>query len=454
VVQRAERGYEWLSGSHLAFELLVSDQMSHRALALRIVLFVAIVATSFVVATSFIAAWVLAPAGIIGAWPLLVLSAAATLLPLAVVLIYQLHERMIDRPELACLRDSTAVWLRDRLARLGLGATDVVTCPGLGTAFHPPSNTIILDEATYSEHTVRARATAAHELGHAALNHARPRLSRFLLGCRAWSDALFSLGVSVLVATVVIAVPGFRALGFALIAAAAILYVGVLVDEASASLRARWLLSIDPEIDGFAARAASTGMVLAFITYAIRLVVMVLPLIFCSELDGRLGGGLIELGPALAGWSSWLAGLGAVVAIAGGLGGVLSAIRGRRDGRFASLAVLATTLIGPAFTFAVAGQAEVLAHPWVIAVAAIPAWEYLVAPIVGALDVATRRAARGIDRIAPLSRYGLGPQLGRKRVIRPIELALHESPGLLDRIGHLRHTLLYLPIALAYLGVL
>jgi Zn-dependent membrane protease YugP len=81
----------------------------------------------------------------------------------------------------ASLRDSAAEWVQQQIERLGLGKKLAVAARheedrGAGHFYHPATGTIVRGDRVHGEHTVRARAIAAHELGHAVFTCAR--------GCR------------------------------------------------------------------------------------------------------------------------------------------------------------------------------------------------------------------------------------------------------------------------------
>lgn len=405
-------------------------------------------------AAGLVAGAILLPPGARAAWPVVVLIVASHALSLATMLVYRLYERLIDRPKWPSLSSTAAEWVRDRLRAIGVGWIQVLTCDDLPSAYHPASETILLSERTYAERTLRARAVAAHELGHALFHNRWPRLSRLLLAMRGWSAGTYTLGLSMLVASVLVAPPGFREISFALLAAGAAMSSGVLVDEASASLRARRVLAGDPELTPAARQAANTGLVLAFATYAINLVVKVLPLLVWSELVARLGDGVIEPTAPLAGWLVWVANAG-LMAVAGGVvGGVLMAGRpDRLGGKVLGVVLIVLTLaLGPAFALAVAGQPAVLARPWVIAVAAIGVWETYKVPLLMPFMMLLRRLARGVDMVAPTPQFSF--QARRESV--PIgRLARSEpGPGWWSRLAALRAVFRFLPIALVYLGLL
>lgn len=402
-------------------------------------------------------AWVLMPSGFVAAaWPAVALLLSWALVSLPLLFLYRLHERWIDRAHLAHLPESAAEWTRRKLAKLGLTSIDVVTCEGESSAYHPASDSIILRESTYAEHTARARGVAAHELGHAAFFHFRPRLAWLALACRTWSSRLFPAAMSMLIATALVSAPRLRSLAFVLIAAAAALHLVVLADEAGASMRAARLLRA--ELEPPALRAVVTGHVLALMTYALQLAPMAIALLFWPELIARLGPGVVERAAPLSGWAAALAQLACAALVPAAAIGVASSMRGSSSGP-KILSMFFVLVVGPALTFALAGQEPVLAHSWTLALAAIPAWELVALPVGLAVYVTNWVAGRGIDLVAPVTRFIDGPQLqslrrAHREKVPVAELARHDRESAIDRLWSARSVLLYVPLVFAYWGLL
>ena len=379
------------------------------------------------------------PAGASAALPLVVVALAVHYLPTLPASMFKLHHRLLDKRG-SRLAIRTKEWLSARLRALGLGH---ITIHEVGAdAFDPAVNTILLSDHIANSRCVKSRATAAHELGHALLYNNRPRLAKLLWWCRTWNERLFFGGLSLLIASVVIAVPNLPSIGYGLIAAGALATVGILVDEALASMSASRVLDLDIELTRRDRHDAGTSLALAFFSYAVQLAVMVLPLLF----PPALGPGLIAPAGPLAGAWAVVAGVGAVVALVCSALAVASFAVGHTW--WTGLSVFAS-IVCPAFVFAVAGQPQVLAHPWTIALAVTASWTWLIAPAHLILHFGLGRLTRGLDADDPHPRWSELESYVKLRS-RPSPY----SPSWLERrLPTALNVLPFLPIALAYLGL-
>ncbi len=126
---------------------------------------------------------------------------------------------------------------------------------------------VSLDEATYAETTVRAYASAAHELGHAWIHErGSPRMSSLEIQARSLSSKLRAASLTLALATLVVPSTALRSLVTGLAILAAVLYMLRLVGEARASQKALGLLT---EVLTPSARdQAASHLMAAFATYA------------------------------------------------------------------------------------------------------------------------------------------------------------------------------------------
>ena len=177
-----------------------------------------------------LAAFALAPPGLLALWPVVVVAVAPALLGTLTALAVLTGQRLVPAP----VGESAGAWLRRRVDAVGRGlrvATldyDRARCRSF---FHPASRTIVLGDDVHDEHTARAYATAAHELGHAVLHLDHPWLSLVLRGARAHASRCFQAGLALLAGSAL--VPGAapaRALAELILTASLIQALLVVVD--------------------------------------------------------------------------------------------------------------------------------------------------------------------------------------------------------------------------------
>lgn len=411
-----------------------------------------------------VVAWVVAPAGALAATtPVLGLIVLTTLAPLPLVALLRLHQRRLDRFWLAGLPHSAAEWLRRRLAERGLDAVEVVNNGWRGSAFYPVANAIGLREPVYAEHTLRAWSVAAHELGHAILHRSMPRLSRLLLACRSWIGEVWMLSLATLMASVLVGAPAFRGAALVGLIAAAALTVAVLIDEIDATRRALATLRADPELPDGAVGSAAVSLGLALATYVVAFAVRALPLLGWSWLVARLGEGVLDPGSPGGPGGAWSS-AGAALLVAGAGSAALVGALDERMPRLLKIPAYLTLLVSfftaPAVVLGVAGHEVALAHPGALTLAAVSAFELVWLPVLVPLALLAYFAGRGLDLIAPTTRFVDASQLaslGQARRDRGGRSKLEAdddtdtAPG---RLWRWKGLLFCLPLALYVLGYL
>lgn len=217
-----------------------------------------------------VAAYVITPAVVGEAWPLALIAAVPPSLVTIAGLIH-VGYRTLDA---ASLPHSAAVWLKAELGRLGRPGLRVAAMArardGRGSYFHPASLTIVLDDTVHGEHTVRAHAIAAHELGHALCELELGWLARLFGVARRWAGGWSTAAIGLAAAARLLG--GGFLIGAAVAVAwgAMVLWALVVVDEAQASLRAQALLR--PHLPDGAAAVASGHLTRALATYGAQLV--------------------------------------------------------------------------------------------------------------------------------------------------------------------------------------
>jgi Zn-dependent membrane protease YugP len=329
-------------------------------------------------------------------WPALVVGLAPAVAILVARVLYRLYAPL----QHAALRDGAAEWAQRRIERLGLGGEVVVAALEgedrehmAGDFYHPPSRVIVLGERVHGEHTVRARAIAAHELGH-ALMHLRPRLSALLLWGRRQARSLFTAASGLAIGTALAGSTGLVAAVLPLYAAAAALMALVVLDEALASASALRQLAESDDLDRRERRAAAYHLLAAFGTYVVTLLGYVAPLVAWPWLSDLLRAVVPPPAAAapggLAASVAWVTG---ALVLAGGVGAVVSLLpvhEGIGVARalaalLGGLAMFFSVVVAPLFVALVWSQAEPLARPVVVVLAAVPLWEILSLPLIGAL---------------------------------------------------------------------
>jgi Zn-dependent membrane protease YugP len=347
------------------------------------------------------------PTGVWAAWPIFALLAAPSLL----LVLSHLIGRAIQRPTPAAYPRSAADWL---IARVKLSPLLCVTVAELERGnrrsfYHPRTRTIVLADTVRDEHTARAYAIAAHELGHALIDRAMPRLAAFTLACRSVGRLASMWGA---LALLVIALTGHAAwlpLPFALLLLAAFAHAAVALDELGASRIAMRELrrlsahrtaraaapravaaSVAAPVEAAEAteplRAARRYLLAAFSTYGSQLVAALLPLYYWPRLRSFFGEGLLHPGAQLSARSSLLASGAAIAMLVAVAVAALMALLPSRHAlcRWLIDKVLVWTslyLVGvPLLTVLVASQPLADLALWAFIPAVLPTYILLVIP--------------------------------------------------------------------------
>ncbi len=325
------------------------------------------------------------PSGVAAAWPIYALAAAPSLL----VATANVVGRWYQRPTPSVFARSAAEWLIDR-ARLfpDLGLTIAELERGNRRNFyHPTSRTIVLSDRVRDEHTARAYAIAAHELGHALVHAWAPRLGAASTWCRGYTTMAFRFASLLLLGIALTGAAAWLPLAWSLFLLAAATQALILFDEAAASwlaMRELRLISVEAE----PRRAARRYLLAAFSTYGGRALAFALPLFTWTLWSGFFGDGLLHPAPLLTGLSAALAALTAPLVIVGCslVLAVLLIPRGldvsSASLRRASIALMIAGLLStPLFTILVAAQPLTLAAPWTLLLALVPTTLVLAAPL-------------------------------------------------------------------------
>lgn len=395
-----------------------------------------------------VAAYVITPSAVGEAWPLALVAAVPPLLVTLAGLIHVGYRTLDD----ASLPHSAAAWLKAELGRLGRPGLWVAAMErgkgARGSYFHPASLTIVLDDTVHGEHTVRAHATAAHELGHALCELEQGSFARLFGVARSWAGGWSTAAISLAVAA--------RLLGGAFLIAAAVgmawgamvLWALVVVEEAHASLRAQALLR--PHLPDGAAAVASGHLTRALATYGAQLVGAAVVL---ALLVWYLGPAHPPLLPA-SGPASWpTAAAGHVVAVAvlvlAGLAALSLVWRRALPFVLAQLASLPVRLWVPLLAMLVA--IDHAAPTWAAGLALVPAVPILTMPLALLAAWGQHFVQRDLD-----DHEGAGAPSARSTVerITRADLARHEGDAeLVDVVAFAAFATWAVPAALWWLGL-
>jgi Zn-dependent membrane protease YugP len=394
-----------------------------------------------------VAAFVLAPVEPLRAWPAWTL----TLLPAAAVLVtgtvFRAYRPFVDAP----LPLTAAAWLQQQLQRLNKLGVSVVamerTEGGHASFYSPSTRTIVLAENVHGEHTARAYATAAHELGHVILHDEQPILSRVLLAARGNADRCFHHGVALLFGTVITGATGLRWLAFALIAAAVVLHALVVVDETIASAHARDFLRDDLG-DADQGRIARGHLRRALATYASLLVAFIVPLAAAPWILEH-GDGFITPDAPLAGVSATFATIGAWLVLVGGASALVHIVApGRGWAHLLSTIPVAFCLCWtPFFAVLVCDQLGVPA--WTVALAVVPAWAVLSVPALAVVRWFAGYLVADVD-LMPLAVHTPIRRISSSALWKRDDD--DDRPRVVSRFLRFSFALWAVPLALAWLG--
>lgn len=365
------------------------------------------------------------PRGLWSAWPIFALMAA----PVVAVALAQLLGRCYQRPSIASFPRSAADWLIDRVRlspALGLSVAELVR-DNRRSFYHPATRTIVLATTVRDEHTARAYAIAAHELGH-ALAHARaPRLAAFSLWSRSHAQLCFQTGLLLLLGIALTGSAMWLPFVLVVLLAAAVMQASVALDELAASwIAMRELRQL--ATDGEQPRAARRYLLAAFSTYASHALALLLPLLLWPRLTTFFGDGFLRPGQTLTAAASLLATLAAVTTLAGLVATILLFILPERSGALRSplrnlllIAIAPCLLSIPLLTVLTSVHPASLAMSWALMLAILPAHTLLSIPVnIAASFLVARLPDLSLPDSPLLPRSGLG--------LRQISLASLREP--------------------------
>ena len=398
-----------------------------------------------------LACFALIPEGVMSAiWPFFLAVVTPSVVSWIAGFVANLTRRLFDRPGLAGLPMDGEDWANERMNELDLGDHEVVVTEHCD-AYDPEDRRILLSENTAREHTVRAWATAAHELGHAVIRSRWPVLGLVLTVCRAYWLLFFHAGMALCAGGVIL---GFEpAVGAAQMTwiIGSVLACGQLLDELAASLVALRLLG---RFDTLSRRQKiSSGVFLAimFGTYVTMNAVLMAFLAASDRIAGMIGPGLIEGSAApVAGWRVAVILLLSLLALVTLIDVAVDLVRRRTP----TLDLLTWAgLVMPFSLLLTWDQPAVLEHPWLILLAFIPTFEIIGTPVRLAASAAGRFVARLGRAIAPRStwcdtrvhwtpRQSVTDPVSARSVLRPRVVTRN---GLIS-LAELVHFSLFLPL--------
>lgn len=372
------------------------------------------------------------PAGMWAAWPIYAIFAAPTVL---IVMAHGLG-RWAQRPCPAVYSRSAADWL---IARVKLSPQLGITVAELERGnrrnfYFPKTRTIVLSDTVRDEHTARAYAIAAHELGHALVEDSLPSFASFTLACRRVGDALSPWAGLTLLAIALTGLASWLWLPLSLFLVVALAHAAVALDELGASwLAMRELSQLSrrsplAQLSGAAAepsaaadeprRAARRYLLAAFATYGSRALAAFLPLVCWPHLSSFFGEGLLYPGAPLSEAASLLAS-GAAIAMLIGLVTVALTFflpsTSSLNQWFLQRSLLWIGLYGlslPLFTVLVAGQPMEQIARWALLPALLPTGLLLAVPFNAALSALAARVpdlTLPASPLLPRSGFGIRP---------------------------------------------
>lgn len=376
---------------------------------------------------------------------MLALTFLPTLLVIIATLVFRGYRPLIEAP----LPDSAGAWLQRTLKQRGLGVGVAALQRGQTSSssfFHPVSSMIVLGEDVHAEHTARAYATAAHELGHAIFHTRGRRIGRLMLGARQYARGFFSFGVGLLVGCALVGSAGMQLVALAVLLLAVLLQALVVIDEVIASAIAAQVLR-DELPDAEQARIARGHLRRALATYGALLAAYVVALAVAPSLLASFGDGILVPGAPLTGTRHTVV---TVISVASVLGAVLALRNVIAPAKGLSILVSAVALLwAPLLTALLCDQTSVPA--WTLVMATAPAWAILSTPALLAFQRMTSFLGRDLD-IEPDSFRAAGA-LDITR-ISIADLSKHETDDTDTMLGRLvaHSSMLWaVPLALAWL---
>lgn len=395
-----------------------------------------------------IAAYVVVPAAAVATWPALVIVMLPALATLVAGVVFFAWRVGLEEP----LATTAVEWLRAELARSGKVGINVATRTrgerNHESFYHPASQTIVLADSVVDQHTARAHATAAHELGHALLHLARPGLSRTLMFAREHAEIVLHTGAGALAGAILVGNGGLRLAAVALIAVGFVLHALTLVDEVIASATARDRLRDHLSVPEHA-RTAHAHLRRALSTYVLRFVGVAGGLAIAVVVALRGGDGVLVPAPPPVGKADLAADVIAVVTVAAAALALLRTPWASDRGPLVGASALVQTaglVWSPLMVCILCGQP---APAWTIALGAVTTFLLMSAPALIAVSVLASFLVRGLaDLELPLTIGAL-----RTRSVSASDLARHEPPSsFIGRLAAATFALWPAPLAIWWLS--
>lgn len=403
----------------------------------------ALVASTIVVGPALASYWLI-PREVLTAWPVFALSLLPTGLSIITSLVFRGYWPLLDAP----LAKSAAEWLRGRLdlrTKVGILVAAMERDSSRGSFFHPPSRTIVLANDVHGEHTVRAYATAAHELGHAFFQADHPTWASVMTFARVHARYVFQSGVGLLLGATLVGTRSLAIVAVAMFGLAAVLQALVVADEAIATMIAARELQGDLRDRGQRA-IARAHLRRALATYVSLLVAYATPLVASPSLI-NVGDGVLVDAPALTGVAAVAASIIAVVCVVGALAGLRPILRGRKTGRIGVVSFLLAVMWAPLMTTLLCNRPGL--PPWTVALAVLQATLILSLPLGLVVRWLAGFVSRDLERMAlPLS---IPQGLSIDRVSFAKLAKAEQDEGRLERLATHLFVLWAVPLAVAWL---
>lgn len=214
-------------------------------------------------------------------WPVILLMYVPNLVQSVMMIVVTRGFRGIDESHPDDLPQTAGDWVVGEIARLGFAeqihviTTDPATHQARD-AYHVKHATIQLSPETYFKRDPMHWAIAAHELGHAQFRIKMPLIGELLIAFRIVSSFVVAVGIALALCNTVFALPGVTELAFKLLVAGALMHLGVLIDEAVASLLAMRSLGASNHYAFTHLRSARKVLALAYSTYLVSFITAVL----------------------------------------------------------------------------------------------------------------------------------------------------------------------------------
>ena len=339
----------------------------------------ALIAIVIAIIGYYLAFFALVPDGLGAAtWPCFLAVVAPTAVTWIVRCFAALARRIFDRRWLAGLPMDGKGWAKAMLRELDLRDHKVDT-DGNQDAYDRDGRVILLSLDNARERTVRAWATAAHELGHAVVRCRWSALDFGLTMCRSYWTRFFYAGLALCAAGIMLGFPAAVGAAHTAWIIAFALACGQLIDELAASLVALRLLARSGFLSWPQWISSALYLAIMFGTYVSLNLLLVGFLVASDWFAGLIGPVLVEGSvDAIAGWRIAVILVLALLVLIALIDLVVDLVR-RRVPTFNLV-----TWIGLLLPFTLLltwDQPAVLEHPWLILLAFIPTFEILAAPV-------------------------------------------------------------------------